>query len=389
MVRSIELPGDKSISHRVAMLAALADNSCLIRNYNTGADCACTLQCLRDLGTEIDNSLAINPHPFRVPLHPLNCGNSGSTIRMLTGLIAGQQIPAELTGDSSLLKRPMARVAEPLREMGAVIELADGDRAPIRLIEGSKQGIEYTTRVGSAQVKTAILFAGLRFENTRVVEPIPTRDHTERLFKHLQIEPGPAVHIPAFSYFVPGDPSSAAFLIVGALVRNKELVLKNILLNPFRVAFLKVLQNAGARVQIVDERIQQNEHVGEIQVKSGRLLNPIVINAEDVPSLIDEIPVLTIAGLSSGFEVHGAKELRFKESDRIKTMTSNLETLGAQVEEWEDGYRVNPAILNSGKAKTFGDHRIAMAFAAAGIAIDDTECVNISFPEFFDLLKQM
>ncbi|HSE40629.1 MAG TPA: 3-phosphoshikimate 1-carboxyvinyltransferase [Acidobacteriota bacterium] len=389
MSKSIILPGDKSISHRVAMLAALADNSCSINNYNTGADCASTLQCLKDLGTEVGNSLAIRPHSFKVPKQPLNCGNSGSTIRMLTGLLAGQQIPAELTGDASLLKRPMARIAEPLREMGAVIQLAEGERAPIQLIEGSKHGIEYTLPISSAQVKTAILFAGLRFENTRVIEPVPSRDHTERLFHHLQIEPGPSVRIPSFSYFVPGDPSSAAFLIVAALIQNKELVLKNILLNPFRVAFLKILQDAGARVQVLDERIQQNEKVGEIQVQPGRFTQPIVITAAEVSTLIDEIPVLTIAGLSAGFEVHGAKELRFKESDRIKAMTSNLNALGAEVEEWEDGYRVKPGILNPGTAKTFGDHRIAMAFASAGIRIDDARCVEISFPEFFDLLKMM
>jgi 3-phosphoshikimate 1-carboxyvinyltransferase len=389
MAKSLDLPGDKSISHRIAMLASLADNDCSIQNYNTGADCVSTLHCLQDLGTEIQNLAKIKPHPFKAPSKPLDCGNSGSTIRMLTGLLAGQQISAHLAGDQSLLRRPMKRVADPLREMGAVIELSSGDNPPIHLVEGAKHAIQYTMPVSSAQVKTAVIFAGLRFEGTSVTEPVPSRDHTERLLQHLQIHAGPSVHIPAFSYNVPGDPSSAAFLIVAALIHKKELILRNVLLNSYRIGFLKVLQRAGAPVAIAEERIQQNEPVGEIQVKSGGLSEPLVISADEVVSLIDEVPALTIAGLSHGFEVHGAKELRIKESDRIRAMTSNLIALGMEVEEWEDGYRVKPGNLSSSTAKTFGDHRIAMAFASAGIPIDDTTCANISFPEFFDLLKQI
>jgi 3-phosphoshikimate 1-carboxyvinyltransferase len=389
MAKSIDLPGDKSISHRVAMIASLADNVCSIQNYNSGADCLSTLHCLQQLGTEVEGTLTINPHPFKIPDRDLDCGNSGSTIRMLTGLLAGQQISARLTGDSSLLNRPMKRIADPLREMGAVIELTEHNYPPIHLFEGVKHTIEYTMPVSSAQVKTAIMFAGLRFEGTRVIEPVPSRDHTERLFEHLQIQPGPAVKIPSFSYNVPGDPSSAAFLIVGALLHNRELILWNVLLNEHRIGFLDVLRRAGAPVSIVEERIQQNEHVGEIQVKQGGLKERIVIKADEVSGLIDEIPALTMAGLSNGFEVHGANELRIKESDRIHSMVYNLQNAGLMVREWEDGYSLETGSPRLEAAKTFGDHRIAMAFAAAGIPIDNKECVNISFPEFFDLLKKI
>lgn len=389
MSKSIELPGDKSISHRVAMLAALADNACTFTNFNTGADCQSTLECLRALGIEARHSGVIHRNPLRAPKQPLDCGNSGSTIRMLTGLLAGQQIPAILSGDLSLMKRPMKRIAEPLRQMGAVIELQNDEYAPIQLIEGTKQGIEYTLPVSSAQVKTAVLFAGLKFTNTRVIEAIPSRDHTERLFEHLQIEPGPSVKIPAFSYIVPGDPSSAAFLIVAALFQKEEILFRNILLNQHRTGFFRALEKAGASLGIVEERIQQNEQVGDIQIQKNALKEPIVITPEEVAGVIDEIPALTVAGMMCGFEVHGAKELRYKESDRITAMTSNLRTLGMKVEEWDDGYRVFPGKPRPARLRTFSDHRIAMAFLAAGFAVDDPECVTISFPEFFELLNKI
>jgi 3-phosphoshikimate 1-carboxyvinyltransferase len=389
MSKSIELPGDKSISHRVAMIASLADNVCSIQNYNSGADCRSTLRCLEQLETGIEGKLSIKPHPLKIPENDLDCGNSGSTIRMLTGLLAGQQIPARLTGDSSLLKRPMKRVADPLREMGAVLELTDHNYPPIHLFEGAKRAIEYTMPMSSAQVKTAIMFAGLQFEGTHVIEQVPSRDHTERLFEHLQIQPGPAVKIPSFSYNVPGDPSSAAFLVVAALLHNRELILWNVLLNAHRIGFLNVLRRAGAPISIVEERIQQNEHVGEIQVKPGGLKERLVIKADEVAGLIDEIPALTMAGLSHGFEVHGANELRIKESDRIQSMVYNLQNAGLVVREWEDGFSVMPGDPKLATAKTFGDHRIAMAFAASGIPIDNQECVSISFPEFFNLLNEV
>lgn len=388
MSNSIELPGDKSISHRIAMLAALADNACTFTNFNTGADCYSTLACLQALGADATVT-GVRPHQLRHPEEPLDCGNSGSTIRMLTGLLAGQQIPATLIGDSSLMKRPMKRIAEPLRQMGAVVELRNDEFAPIELKEGTKHGIEYTSPVSSAQIKTAVLFAGLKFANTRVIEPLASRDHTERLFEHLQIETGPLVKIPAFSYMVPGDPSSAAFLIVAALLNNAEVLFRNILLNQYRIGFLRVLERAGASLTIVEEWIQHNELVGDIQVHTDGIKEPIMIQAGEVSGLIDEIPALTVAGMMHGIEVHGAKELRFKESDRIKAMTSNLRLLGLEVDEWDDGYRVHPGKTRSTSLQTYGDHRIAMAFSAAGFAVDDPECATISFPEFYDLLNKI
>ncbi|HEY7161228.1 MAG TPA: 3-phosphoshikimate 1-carboxyvinyltransferase [Acidobacteriota bacterium] len=387
MTKSIELPGDKSISHRIAMLAVLADNACSFTNFNTGADCYSTLECLRTLGANSSPTGVTRPNHLHASQKPLDCGNSGSAMRMLTGLLAGQQIPATLIGDSSLMKRPMKRIADPLRQMGAVVELRNDEYAPIELKEGTTHGIEYTSPVSSAQIKTAVMFAGLKFANTRVIEPFPSRDHTERLFEHLQIEPGPAVNIPAFSYMVPGDPSSAAFLIVAALLNKEEVLFRNILLNQHRIAFLRVLERAGASVKIVEEWIQQNEMVGDIQVHTDGIKEAIVIQPEEVSGLIDEIPALTMAGMTHGIEVHGARELRYKESDRIQAMTSNLRLLGLEVDEWEDGYRIHPGKPRSTSVPTYGDHRIAMAFSAAGFAVDDPECATISFPEFYDLLN--
>lgn len=389
MGKSIELPGDKSISHRIAMLAALADNACTFTNFNTGADCYSTLQCLQVLGLDANPGGVIHRGPLHPPQEPLDCGNSGSAMRMLTGLLAGQQISATLIGDSSLMKRPMKRIADPLRQMGAVIELRNDEYAPVEVREGTKHGIVYTLPISSAQIKTAVLFAGLKFAETRVIEPLPSRDHTERLFEHLQIEPGPSVKVPAFSYMVPGDPSSAAFLIVGALLNKEEVLFRNILLNQSRIGFLRVLERAGASVKIVEEWIQQNELVGDIQVHTDDIKDPIVINSEEVAGLIDEIPALTVAGMTHGIEVHGAKELRVKESDRINAMTSNLRLLGMEVDEWEDGYRVHPGKPRLARLRTYGDHRIAMAFSAAGFAVDDPECATISFPEFYDLLNKI
>jgi 3-phosphoshikimate 1-carboxyvinyltransferase len=257
------------------------------------------------------------------------------------------------------------------------------------LKEGTKHGIEYNSPVSSAQIKTAVLFAGLKFANTHVIEPSPSRDHTERLFEHLQIEAGPSVKIPAFSYMVPGDPSSAAFLIVAALLNNSEVLFRNILLNQHRIGFLRVLERAGASLKIVEEWIQHNEMVGDIQVHTGGIKEPMVIQPDEVSGLIDEIPALTVAGMMHGIEVHGAKELRYKESDRIKAMTSNLRLLGLEVDEWDDGYRVHPGKTRSTSLRTYGDHRIAMAFSAAGFAVDDPECATISFPEFYDLLNRI
>lgn len=371
------------------MLAALADGTCHIKNYNTGADCASTLHCLKQLGVSIDGNLAIDPpRNLQTPTRILDCGNSGSTIRFLQGLLAGKNIPAMLTGDESLKRRPMKRVAEPLRQMGAVIHLTGDDFPPVRIEEGVKHAIEYRMPISSAQVKTAVLLAGLSFPGTRVIEPIPSRDHTERLLQFLKPD---HAKVPSFRYDVPGDPSAAAFFVIGALLRNSsDLQIRNLLVNPHRIRYIRILQRSGARIQILNERDLQNEPVADIRVEaSENALSPIRITAEEVPSVIDEIPALSILGTRWGFEVSGAEDLRNKESDRIHAMVSNFQAMGVAAAEHSDGYVVNPGNFKRGVAKTFGDHRIAMAFAAAGIDIDDHSCVKISLPEFFRLLEKL
>lgn len=386
-MRAISLPGDKSISHRVALLASIAEGPCTIENFNTGSDCASTLSCLKQLGVEIAGNLTITPHPLTPPPQPLDCGNSGSTIRMLTGILAGQGVSAALTGDESLLRRPMGRLAEPLRKMGATIDLRSDNFAPIMLRDGVKQPIQYTMPVPSAQVKSAILFAGLKYPGTTVHEPVKSRDHTERLLDFLRTTAGNIV-IPPFQYVVPGDPSSAAFLAVAALLGGEpEITIVNLLVNPFRTAYFNKLQNAGARIELTNLRVLQNEPVADVTFVRGDLSGPIVVGPDEVPSLIDEIPALAILGTVCGFQISGAGELRYKESDRIHALVSNFKALGLDAEEQGDGFLVRPGKFKKGIAQTYGDHRVAMAFAAAGLEIDDTDCVKISFPEFFELLK--
>jgi 3-phosphoshikimate 1-carboxyvinyltransferase len=389
MKGTIDLPGDKSISHRVAMLAAIARGKCRIENFNTGADCLSTLNCLRSLGISAEGNLVIEPAPFRTPDQPLDCGNSGSTIRMLTGLLAGRNVPATLIGDVSLLRRPMRRLAEPLRQMGAVIELRDEEFAPVLLREGVKHSIQYTMPAASAQVKSALLFAGLDLPGMRIREPYPTRDHTERLFEYLELHKRPLV-VPSFEYAVPGDASSAAFFVAGALLKEgSDITIRNVLANPHRTGYLRKLYQSGAQIEVKNRRLQQNELVADICVRSGSTLHPIRIEPEEVPSLIDEIPVLSLLGTMGGFHVSGAMDLRQKESDRIEAMVSNLQALGIKTEETEDGYSVYPGGLKQGIITTYGDHRIAMTFAVAGMEIDDPDCIKVSFPEFFSLLNSV
>lgn len=391
MKGTVRLPGDKSISHRVALMASVMTRTCRIRNYNTGADCAATLNCLREVGTgvEVGDRVVIDPAPFLVPERPLDCGNSGSTMRMLTGLLAGQDVTATLIGDLSLIRRPMRRLAEPLRQMGAVVRLRDDEYAPIVIEEGVKRPIVYRMPVSSAQVKSAILLASIRFPGTHVSELIPTRDHTERLMEHLKFQGGKTT-IPSFEYDVPGDPSAAAFFIVGALLRkDSDITFRTLLMNPYRVAYIRKLQQAGASIEITNRRLLQNELVADVQVRGGSEMSPIKILPGEVPSMIDEIPALSLLGTICGFEVSGAGELRLKESDRIDAMVSNLDAMNIPVVEQEDGYRVYPGSLEDGIARTYGDHRIAMSFAAAGIEIDDPDCAKISFPEFFSVLEEV
>lgn len=410
IVGSIRLPGDKSISHRYAMLAAVAEGTTRLGNFSSGADCASTLACLRSLGVEIakhDGEIGIegSAGAFRQPSVALDCGNSGSTMRMLSGILAGQPFSSELTGDQSLSRRPMRRIIEPLSEMGASISSQDG-HAPLHVRGGRLRGIDYAPQVASAQVKSSVLFAGLFAEGeTSVIEPVRTRDHGEvalRTFgaevirdrNRASIRGGQRLR--AIEATIPGDISSAAFfLCAAALFPESNLVIDNLLLNPTRAVLLDVLVALGARVRMIQVEEQHGELTGTITLESGPLKGAKLVAAQSA-ALIDEIPVLAaIAPYSrDGLIVRDARELRVKESDRIAAVAKNLRAMGAQVEEYEDGLSVpGGQQLHGAEIDSEHDHRIAMAFAIAALrASGDTlihgaDAAQISFPEFFAMLE--
>lgn len=410
----LRLPGDKSISHRYAMLAAIADGRSEIRGFSSSADCQSTLGCLRALGVEISRQGDMvsvqgrGPGGFRAPAGPLDAGNSGSTIRMLSGILAGQAFKSKLTGDASLSRRPMRRIIDPLTQMGARIAAAEGGRPPLEIEGGGIHPIDYSLPVASAQVKTAVLFAGLFARGvTRVREPLPTRDHTEIALEQLGAPlarnggvisiTGPA-RLKNFSGAVPGDISSAAFFLSAALmVPGSHLVLQNIGLNPTRAAIAGLLSSMGARLEIVNQRTANGEMVGDIEVWHGPLEGG-EIPASMIPNLIDELPVLSVLGtqMRRGIRFRGASELRVKESDRLAAVAAGLRKLGAEVEEFPDGLSVaGKQTLRGGEIESFDDHRIAMAFSVAALAAQDgvtihgAGCVGISFPEFFEMLAQV
>lgn len=411
---SLRLPGDKSISHRYAMLAALARGRTVLRNYATGADCASTLACLAALGCGVERGaegpVAITGRggALAPAAAPLDCGNSGSTMRMLAGIVAAQSFETEMTGDSSLVRRPMARVIEPLERMGARIAAAAGGRPPLRVRGGRLRGIEYAMPVASAQVKSCLLFAGVLAEGmTRVAEPYRTRDHGElalRAFgatvardKNLvSVAGGQALE--AIEAYVPGDISSAAFFLCAAAVRpGSELMVDGVGLNPTRAALLDVLAAMGAGIRILNIEEHHGELAGSVQITGGRLSGATIAGAQ-AAALIDELPVLAAIApfTAQGVEIRDARELRVKESDRIAVLAKNLRALGAEVEEREDGVRVpGNQRLRGAAIEPEGDHRIAMACAVAALGaegestIADAECVAISFPEFFQLLEQV
>jgi 3-phosphoshikimate 1-carboxyvinyltransferase len=422
----ITLPGDKSISHRAAMICALSDGVSRITNYSTSADCAATLSCLRQLGVRIDcDGQSVTVHGvgidgLRPPAAPLDCGNSGTTMRLLAGILAGQDFVSTLTGDGSLRGRPMQRIIEPLELMGAQI-ISDDGRAPLT-IQGrqSLKPIDYELLVASAQVKSCILLAGLHAEGTTtVIENELTRDHTERMLQLFgaKVEVGKAAREPANARFAsvdgparlkphnisaPGDVSSAAYFIAAAaLLAESCLQVVDVGLNPTRVAFVETLQELGCGVTTEEVRQESNEPVGVIRVaaKDAQTFQPsdaaFMVSGFAIPKLIDELPLLAVVGsqVSGGLEIRDAKELRVKESDRISATVENLRAMGAEVEEYDDGLRVNgPVKLRGAKIDSRGDHRIAMAFAVAALLaqgeteIADADCVAVSFPEFFDLL---
>lgn len=411
---SLRVPGDKSISHRYAMLAALAPGRSRFENFASGADCASTLACLRDLGCSVEREdqgamLIDGLGPaLRPATQPLNCGNSGSTMRMLSGIVAAQPFMSELTGDASLSRRPMKRIIEPLTRMGARIEACEGDRAPLRIRGGKLHGIEFRPAVASAQVKTSVLFAGLLAEGaTTVHEPTRTRDHGELALRAFGAEvqkTGNSVTIAGgqrlhpLQAFVPGDISSAAFfLCAAAIFPHSNLVIDGVLLNPTRSALLDVLAAMGSRISMLRVEEQHGELVGTIALTPGQG-KPAKIEGALTALLIDELPVLAaVAPLThGGLEVRDAAELRVKESDRLSAVTHNLQAMGAQVEQREDGWRIpGGQQLHGAEIESYDDHRIAMAFAVAALRAEGESlirhagCVAISYPAFFDDLEKL
>jgi 3-phosphoshikimate 1-carboxyvinyltransferase len=410
---SVSLPGDKSISHRYAMLAAIADGPSRLENYSTGADCASTLACLRTLGvrwerkTGAGNAIEVEGSGLALsaPNHSLDCGNSGSTIRMLSGIVAGQKFVSEMAGDESLSRRPMERVIAPLNSMGADITSQNG-RPPLRITGGNLKGIEYRMPVASAQVKTCLLFAGLLAEGeTRIEEPMRTRDHGEvalRAFGAKLDRTGNEVRIRGgqqlrgLEALVPGDLSSAAFfLCAAALFPGSKLSIPNLLMNPTRARLLDILMQMGLLISVTQLEEVHGELAGTLQVEGARLKGATIAGS-DTAALIDEIPVLAAIApyTEQGVEVRDAKELRVKESDRIASIATNLRAMGAQVEEREDGLKIpGGQSLRGAELESFGDHRIAMAFSIAALRaqgetlIHGSECAAISYPEFFSTLE--
>jgi 3-phosphoshikimate 1-carboxyvinyltransferase len=403
------LPGDKSISHRAAILGAMAEGETRISGFSTAADCASTLGCLAALGVDVRRSGAEvtiagrGPAGLAPPGTILDAGNSGSTLRMLAGVLAGRPFRTVLDGDPSLRRRPMERLAEPLRAMGAGVVTTAG-RPPLTVEGGRLRGLHWELAVPSAQVKTAVLLAGLQAEGeTTVVEGAPSRDHTERLLPAfgaavggggLTVTGGRSLRGARIA--VPGDVSSAAFLVVAALVRpDSEVRIEGVLLNPRRTAFLEVLRQMGAPIETGVVQTDP-EPVGWIEACSAKL-HGIAVPAAAVPALIDEIPALAVAAAhaSGSFTVTGAAELRAKESDRIAALCEGLALMGAAIEERPDGFTIEGGRpLRGGSVRSHGDHRIAMALAVAALSasgeteIEGAECADVSFPGFYDVLER-
>jgi len=411
---TVQFPGDKSISHRYAMLGAIAEGPSAIHFFSTSADCQSTLSCLKQLGVKIerkDNVVTIEGAGLgglRPAPEPLDAGNSGSTMRMLAGILAGQPFRSVMVGDASLSRRPMKRVADPLSRMGARIKSRQGGLPPLEIEGGALQPIRYEMPVASAQVKSAVLLAGLFAEGeTEVIEKVRTRDHTEIALEQMGADIGRhqrtiavrgRAHLEGKKLYVPGDFSSAAFFIVAGLVTpHSNLMLHNVGLNPTRTGILDVLVPMGGRVKVVNLEMMNGELIGDLHVEASQLRGGEIPESA-VPGLIDELPVLAVLGTQTelGLTFRGAAELRVKESDRLAAVAENLRRMGAEVEEFPDGLRVaGRQTLRGAEIDPHDDHRIAMAFAVAGLVaqgdtlIKNSGCVDISFPDFFDTLARV
>jgi len=419
MCGRVRPPGDKSISHRYAMLASIADGPSVIYGYSTGGDCASTLGCLRALGVPVEQIsgdrqsgihleiLGLQVGGLHRPSAALDAGNSGSTIRMLSGILAAHPFRTTMTGDGSLRRRPMRRIIVPLERMGARF-ISDDGRPPLTVMGTDRlQGIDFQPDVASAQVKSAVLFAGLHAEGmTRVVEPICTRDHTERALEAFGAQVGRAGTSVAIrggqrliggTFHVPGDISSAAFWIVAAAaLRGSDVTIEHVGLNPTRTGILEVLSRMGAEVKTVTEHAQAGEPIGIIRVRHADL-QPTEIAPEEVPGVIDELPVLAALATHGGeLSVTGAQELRVKESDRISALAEGLRLMGGEIDEQPDGFHVRGRNrLHGGEVDAKNDHRLAMAFSIAALGasgptvIHDAGSAAVSYPEFFTVLESL
>lgn len=409
----LQVPGDKSISHRAVILASMSNGVCVLKGFLPSEDCLCTVAAMRALGVQIDTpeetTLIVHglKRQFVAPKHDIDCGNSGTTMRLLAGLLAGQPFSSRLIGDASLTKRPMKRVIEPLTQMGAKITAEGMNERPPLVIEGTALSpIHYYSPVASAQVKSAVLLAGMYTKGkTSFTEPTQSRDHTERMLEYFLLSPKKndltvsvyGEQMPESRDFqIPGDISSAAFWMVAAAAQPRSHIqITNVGLNETRTGIFDVLLRMGAHVR---EHIlaTEGEPIGFLEVQ-GAKLHGTTISGKEIPNVIDELPILAVAGaLAEGRTViSNAGELRVKETDRLAAVATNLRAMGAQVTELEDGLEINGgAPLHGARLQSFGDHRIAMAFAVAGMFADgetiitDTECVNTSYPSFYRTLEQ-
>ena len=413
---SFELIGDKSISHRAVMFSSISKGHNKISKFLMGEDCLSTISCFRKMGVDIQidgkdvyvkgNGL----YGLQRPKEILDVGNSGTTIRLMMGILAGNKFDATLIGDNSIAKRPMKRVTDPLRLMGCNIEgKDDANYTPIKIYGGDLKAIDYHMPVASAQVKSALILASLYANDTSFIyEKVKSRNHTEIMLKsfgadinveNLKISVNPVNELFSQDIYVPGDISSAAFIIVSALItKGSEVIIKNVGLNETRTGIIDVVKNMNGNIEIINERLVGGELVGDLLVRYTKDLCATTIDKDIIPRLIDEIPVIAVlATQAEGTTIiKDAQELKVKESNRIKSMVENLKILGADIEELEDGMIIKgKSKLNGGKIKTFKDHRIAMAFSTLNlisdekIKLDNEDCINVSFPGYFDLIKSL
>lgn len=410
----IDVPGDKSISHRSVMFGAIAEGKTTVSNFLLGEDCFSTISCFRALGVNIEtedpNKIVIHGKGFEGLVEPheiIDVGNSGTTIRLMMGILAGRPFFSVLKGDQSIGKRPMTRVTRPLSQMGAVIDGREkGEFTPLSVRGGNLKGIEYTLPVASAQVKSSILFAGLQAEGrTTIYEPAKTRDHTERMIRHfggevtsdgLSVTVHGGKSLQGTEVHVPGDISSAAFfLVAGAIIPESQITLKNVGLNPTRTGIIEVMKAMGADLTIINERSDTFEPSGDLLIRSSSLKG-IVIEGDIIPKLIDEIPIIALlATQAEGMTViRDAQELKVKETNRIDTVVGELRKLGAKIDATDDGMIIHgKSSLTGGVVNSHGDHRIGMMLAIAALLskenvfLENPEAISISYPEFFSHLQ--